>query len=246
MEGKCFRCLQTDHKVASCRNPLRCWSCRKIGHEALNCPTRGEGHKSRATRPPILPSPVDFPPLVTSASISLKPTAPSSSTMSAMDELLAHRQESAVIIMSSMGEIESNGLHYAACSLVAWPVHGKPVEEGVFADDLRCACRIHRRDVQVTHYHPKDFFVTFSRVVVLTSPRLDCPSRRSYHLRAWDDRREGHHIFYRYRAKLCIEGIPMHARTDAAAENLIGPKCAMHYIEEYSRRGNYNRTHLYQ
>lgn len=163
-----------------------------------------------------------------------------------MDELLAHRQESAVIIMSSMGEIESNGLHYAACSLVAWPVHGKPVEEGVFADDLRCACRIHRRDVQVTHYHPKDFFVTFSRVVVLTSPRLDCPSRRSYHLRAWDDRREGHHIFYRYRAKLCIEGIPMHARTDAAAENLIGPKCAMHYIEEYSRRGNYNRTHLYQ
>ncbi|BAS87827.1 Os04g0155550 [Oryza sativa Japonica Group] len=163
--------------------------------------------------------------------------------MSAMDELLAHRQESTVIIMSSMGEIERNRLHYAACSLVAWPVHGKPVEEGVFADDLRCACRIHRRDVQVTHYHPKHFFVTFSRVVVLTSPRLDCPSRRSYHLRAWDDRREGHHIFYRYRAKLCIEGIPMHARTDAAAENLIGPKCAVHYIEEYSRGGNYNRTH---
>ncbi|EEC73624.1 hypothetical protein OsI_08127 [Oryza sativa Indica Group] len=93
-----------------------------------------------------------------------------------MDELLARRQETAVIMLSSTG-------------------------------------------------YPEDFFVTFShaedRDLVLTSPRLDYPSGRSYHLRAWDDRREGHHIFYRYRAKLCFEGIPMHARTDAAAEKLL-------------------------
>lgn len=63
MEGKCFRCLQTDHIVASCRNPFRCWSYRWIGHEAVNCPARRWGLKTPATLPLLLPNPSDFPPL---------------------------------------------------------------------------------------------------------------------------------------------------------------------------------------
>lgn len=49
--------------------------------------------------------------------------------MPTMDELLARRQETAVIMLSSTGEIGRNRQHFAACSLVAWPVHGL-VEEG--------------------------------------------------------------------------------------------------------------------
>nr|ABA92228.2 expressed protein [Oryza sativa Japonica Group]BAG89113.1 unnamed protein product [Oryza sativa Japonica Group] len=35
----------------------------------------------------------------------------------------------------------------------------------------------------------------------------------------------------------------MHARTDETAAKVIGRKCSIHYVEEYSRRGNYNRTY---
>ncbi|EEC84112.1 hypothetical protein OsI_30438 [Oryza sativa Indica Group] len=34
----------------------------------------------------------------------------------------------------------------------------------------------------------------------------------------------------------------MHARTEVTTVKLIGPRCAINFIEEYSRRHNYNRT----
>lgn len=49
-------------------------------------------------------------------------------------------------------------------------------------------------------------------------------------------------MHYQFRARLCIEGIPTHARTEVTAVKLIGPMCAINFIEEYSRRHNYNRT----
>lgn len=66
--------------------------------------------------------------------------------------------------------------------------------------------------------------------------------RRSYHLKAWDARQDAHHVHYLFWARLCIEGIPMHARTEVTTVKLIGPRCAINFIEEYSSRHNYNRT----
>lgn len=111
---------------------------------------------------------------------------------------------------------------------------------------FRTAFRLHRRDVQVMKYYPEDFSVTLSRPAdrahILCQPRLDCHSGRSYHLKARDARQEAHHVYYRYRARLCMEGIPMHARTEAVAAKLIGPRCAINFIEKYTRRHNYNHT----
>nr|CAD1824988.1 unnamed protein product [Ananas comosus var. bracteatus] len=38
--GKCFRCLGTNHRAASCRAPLRCVRCFKTGHVARSCMDR--------------------------------------------------------------------------------------------------------------------------------------------------------------------------------------------------------------
>nr|CAD1843610.1 unnamed protein product [Ananas comosus var. bracteatus] len=38
--GKCFRCLGTNHRAASCREPLRCAWCFKMGHVARSCMDR--------------------------------------------------------------------------------------------------------------------------------------------------------------------------------------------------------------
>ncbi|KAI4999353.1 hypothetical protein ZWY2020_003942 [Hordeum vulgare] len=36
--GGCFRCLSKRHRLASCRDPVHCLSCRRAGHIASRCP----------------------------------------------------------------------------------------------------------------------------------------------------------------------------------------------------------------
>jgi hypothetical protein len=36
-EGRCFRCLASDHRVAHCRDRLRCILCFEVGHHARHC-----------------------------------------------------------------------------------------------------------------------------------------------------------------------------------------------------------------
>lgn len=38
--SRCFRCLSKDHKLSSCRDPLRCLTCRRSGHLARDCPDK--------------------------------------------------------------------------------------------------------------------------------------------------------------------------------------------------------------
>ncbi|EMS56389.1 hypothetical protein TRIUR3_20920 [Triticum urartu] len=37
LRGKCFRCLSKRHRLADCREPLRCIRCKGIGHFARTC-----------------------------------------------------------------------------------------------------------------------------------------------------------------------------------------------------------------
>ncbi|EEE65969.1 hypothetical protein OsJ_21879 [Oryza sativa Japonica Group] len=165
-----------------------------------------------------------------------------------MDDLTARPLLDSVVI-SATGEIERHRERFSARSLVAWQVGalGDKVEIGVFADDMRSAFHIRRADIQFTKFHPEVFFITCSnqsdRDAILRQPRLTAPSGRVYLFRPWDESLHGIPARYRYRARLCIEGVPMHRRTDEAAAKVIGRKCAIHYVEEYSRRGNYNRTY---
>jgi hypothetical protein len=37
MKGLSFNCLARDHKVTSCRDPIRFWRCRQFGHTSIDC-----------------------------------------------------------------------------------------------------------------------------------------------------------------------------------------------------------------
>nr|CAD1830315.1 unnamed protein product [Ananas comosus var. bracteatus] len=39
-KGRCYRCLDTDHRAAFCKAPIRCLRCRKTGHIARACMDR--------------------------------------------------------------------------------------------------------------------------------------------------------------------------------------------------------------
>lgn len=38
MRGRCFNCLASDHRVTTCHDPAKCWSCRRSGHICHHCP----------------------------------------------------------------------------------------------------------------------------------------------------------------------------------------------------------------
>ena len=120
------------------------------------------------------------------------------------------------------------------------------MELSTFADDVRSTFNVRRADIQFTKFHPEDFFITCSnqsdRDAILRQPRLATAFGRVYLFRPWDESLHGVPARFRYRAHLCLEGIPMHARIDEVAAKIIGHKCSIHYVEEYSRQGNYNRT----
>lgn len=165
-----------------------------------------------------------------------------------MDDLTAWPLLDSVVI-SATGEIERRRERFSACSLVAWQVGalGDKVELNVFADDVRSAFHIRRADIQFTKFHPEDFFVTCSnqsdRDAILLQPRLATTSGRVFLFHPWDESLHGVQVRYRYRARLCIEGVPMHGRIDETMTKVIGRKCAIHYVKEYSHCGNYNRTY---
>lgn len=158
MEGKCFRCLSTEHQVFDCRDPLRCWRCLNFGHRASSCSKKADYKSpsvphglSTAAFPPL--APLHFPPR----------SIPTPSNPLAMDDLTARPLLDSVV-MSATGEIERNRERFSARSLVAWQVganEGK-VELNTFADDVRSAFRIRCADIQFTKFHPEDFFITCS------------------------------------------------------------------------------------
>lgn len=132
-----------------------------------------------------------------------------------MDDLTARPLLDSVVI-SATGEIERNRERFSARSLVAWQVGAQEgrVELNTFADDVPSAFNIRRADIQFTKFHPEDFFITCSnqgdRDAILRQLRLAMASGRVYVFRPWDESLHGVEARFRYRARVCIEGIPMH------------------------------------
>lgn len=247
MEGKCFRCLRQGHRVLDCRDPLRCWFCLGNGHLASSCLKRKSFKSTALPSPPPHTSTVSFPPL---APIRFPPKSLPSFALPVpptMDDL-ADRPSQEAVFLSATGEIDRLRQKFSARSIVAWQVgtQGSKVDPNVFADDVRSAFRIRRSDIQITKFHPKDFFITCAsqsdRDAILRQPRLATKSGRVYLFRPWEEGLHGVPACFRFRARVCIEGLPMHARTDEAVAKIIGRKCSVHYVEEYSHRRNYNRT----
>lgn len=67
--SRCFRCLARDHKIAQCRDRIRCLQCDGVGHIASQCPSRrhlliSKELHSRLTFPPEnIHSRISFPEL---------------------------------------------------------------------------------------------------------------------------------------------------------------------------------------
>ncbi|KAL5224499.1 hypothetical protein ABZP36_011138 [Zizania latifolia] len=60
--------------------------------------------------------------------------------------------------------------------------------------------------------------------------------------RPWDIKLHANPASLPYNARICIEGLPMHAWNDQTVAQVVGHSCYVHFPEEYSRRTNYTHT----
>jgi hypothetical protein len=44
LKGHCFHCFAKDHRHSHCRDPSRCWRCKKSGHISSSCPRLFASH----------------------------------------------------------------------------------------------------------------------------------------------------------------------------------------------------------
>lgn len=62
LQGKCIRCLASDHFAAQCRDPIKCFACGRSGQKAALC-TRTRQPAAARTPAPNLSDTSSFPPL---------------------------------------------------------------------------------------------------------------------------------------------------------------------------------------
>jgi hypothetical protein len=113
------------------------------------------------------------------------------------------------------------------------------------SDALRNQLDIHHDDVQVLKHFPEQFLVIFNnprdRQRVVEVGVLPDNGRR-FQFDAWSERRYANNIKWEFRVKVRIEGIPVHCWAEEVAAMALGKSCAVHYLEETTRRRQRTRS----
>jgi hypothetical protein len=104
---------------------------------------------------------------------------------------------------------------------------------------------MHRDDVQVLKHFPEQFLAIFNnprdRQRVVDMGVLPDNGRR-FQFAAWSERRYANNVSWEFRVKLRIEGVPVHCWAEEVAAKVLGKSCAVHYLEETTRRRQRTRS----
>ncbi|GJM98143.1 hypothetical protein PR202_ga15124 [Eleusine coracana subsp. coracana] len=209
--GRCYRCLAKNHQVSQCRDPVRCWDCRRNGHTARHCPTPLLLHHNAETttaNPPSIHDRLTFPPL-------------------------AHPQRQAVhsrLAWPSTPGAETGArqpeqrLDAQSVDPMAY-VPGFPEQRSVLVKHAMAQqLRVPSHTISVTRHQPEDFLVKFDlaphrdRAVLVRYFNI---AGTAFELRPWQlDNHTAPHTYW-YHTKISIEGLPMHAWTGSALRQLF-------------------------
>ncbi|KAE8786100.1 hypothetical protein D1007_40116 [Hordeum vulgare] len=155
--GRCFRCLSSRHKVAGCREPVHCITCKRAGHISRHCPKhpkfagRTDGVKSRLS--PVQPARplfarMRFPPPPEAMS------APAASLLRQVDPARRPRDSRSVVVPSPAIEQAAAFLRSHALTLRA--------ADGVNATSpmavgraLEAQLSVSVHSLRVTAHHPE-------------------------------------------------------------------------------------------
>jgi hypothetical protein len=110
---------------------------------------------------------------------------------------------------------------------------------------IRDRMRLRHDDFQVLKHYPEQFLVIFNdpanKQRLLDWGAID-DGGRTFNFAPWSERRNATNVSWEFRVKVRIEGIPIHCWAEEVAAMAIGKSCAIHYMEEKTRRRQRTRT----
>ncbi|CAO2046085.1 unnamed protein product [Urochloa humidicola] len=114
------------------------------------------------------------------------------------------------------------------------------------ADALEEQLHIDRREIKVVKHYPEQYLIIFDdgRAYNRVLQRQAVRNRgRVFNFDQWTERRGATVNHLEFRVRLRIEGVPVHAWSEETVAKVIGPNCAIHYVEGQSRRRDRTRTY---
>lgn len=257
MEGRCFNCFSPNHIARSCTTTHRCWKCYHTGHRAVECSLQQPSlHKYRGVQEPeatvqkLKPPPPPRPP----------PSLPGTGLRSYAEAVRGTkgmatarypgdpraRPARAYCAMTATGSIRRRRDDLVNRAVVCWLYsNSHETEAHHLGDAIRTRLRLRHEDIQIVKHYPEQFLVIFSEPAY-KEQLLDwgtiSDGGRDFHFAPWNERRNAVNYAWEFRVKVRIEGIPVHCWAEEVAAQALGRSCAVHYLEEKTRRRQRTRT----
>nr|CAB3460114.1 unnamed protein product [Digitaria exilis] len=150
-------------------------------------------------------------------------------------------------VITATGGIKRSRDELIGATVVCW-LNGNshdsdPHHVSKMLEDQLC---ISRHDVKVVKHYPEQYLLFFpsSRICNRVLDRGTIHSRgRVFNFAPWTERRYAGESKLKFRVHLRIELLPVHAWNETVVAQIIGEQCAIHYVEEYSRRCDRTRSY---
>lgn len=257
MDGRCFNYFSPNHQAHSCHRPSRCWKCYHSGHKAIDCSLSNRRLQYISGSHQEIHH--------TSNTHQLN-----SSHSSHNGHKTDHRSFAEVVCgkggmaaarypgdprarpgrgfcaVSATGDIRRRRDELIGRAAVCWlPGNSHDSEPHHLVDALRNQLDIHHHDVQVLKHYPEQFLVIFNnprdRQRVVEAGVLH-DNGSCFQFAAWGKRRYANNINWEFRVKVRIEGVLVHCWAEEVAAKVLGKSCAVHYLEETTRRRQRTRS----
>ena len=136
-------------------------------------------------------------------------------------------------------EMEAELLRLRDTAVLAKVVgHRRNPPPSMVARAIQVRLRIPLRDIHVSGCIPEDFLVEFNsrcqHDAALEAGGCSIDGFQ-FEFQAWDYTADSHRNIWRYRALLCLEGIPLFARRPSIAERVAGGNCQFDQVDDLSR-----------
>jgi hypothetical protein len=112
-------------------------------------------------------------------------------------------------------------------------------------DMLREKFNLHHGQYQLVKHFPEQFFIIFSdpRSKQWALDRRSVSFRgRIFHFGDWSEDNYARKTNFEFRVKVHVEGIPVHCWGEDVASKALGKSCAIHYVQERTRRRERTRS----
>ncbi|RLN12339.1 hypothetical protein C2845_PM09G13460 [Panicum miliaceum] len=152
----------------------------------------------------------------------------------------ASRPEEGFVFATNTRDMDRELARLTSSAVLVWLGRDRP-EVGVDVIE-RAFCTqfaIPQGDLTVAKHHPEDFIVDFKHrhhrdaaVELRDFPFGNLDIR----IRPWQLPTHGNHVDLRYHARLCMEGVPLHAWNESICNKLVSGYAGLHYVEEPLRK----------